>query len=260
MIQALRALERFLLPNACVACDGAVAGADPDAVVCGICRSRLRRVVGGCPRCQAPMPPVGPCRFCAEWPPELTWARSAVWLTDEAREIVHHFKYQGLRALGTLAAGYIARTVGRPAGALLVPVPLDRRRARVRGFNQAQVIADALAAAWRLPVGASVLWRARAAVSQTALAPQERLQNVAAAFRARPAPPPRGEGAESPIILVDDVVTTGATARAAASALGSQGWRRIGVVSFARALPFALRATAEQPSFIHSTRAYRTTR
>ncbi len=286
----LGALERFLLPNVCVACNRAVERHSPDALVCGVCRSRARRVSWGrgwgcgwgCPRCAHPLPPVGPCRFCGAWPDSLRWVRSAVWMDDEAREIVHHLKYEGYTTLGDLAATFIARALRRPEGSL-VPVPLSARRLKNRGYNQASVIADALGRIWRLPVRKGILRRTRNTDTQTALTPEERIENVRGAFAASPppTPPPQGRqgrqgrqnapasaagegmGSEeaaasaagkgrggAAIILVDDVLTTGATLAAAATALEAAGWNDVGAVTFARAQPFVMRAMDDQMSDI----------
>lgn len=237
----LAALERTILPNSCVSCERAIERAHPDALVCGTCRSRLVALAGGCGRCGQPLPPVGPCRFCASWPDALTWARSAVWLGDEARGMVHHLKYEGYVALGVEIARVIGRHVRRPVAGIIVPIPLGARRLRQRGYNQAAVIARALAAQWRLPLGESALTRVRETSSQTALDPERRRGNVANAFRARPAPigGDTGRWASTPaVILVDDVLTTGATVAASAAALADAGWSSIGAVTFARALPF----------------------
>ncbi len=131
----LRALERFLLPNSCVVCERAIECATPDALVCAVCRIRMRPVAPGCTRCGESMPLIGPCRFCVHWPPALQSVRSAVLLTPEARGIVHHLKYQGYESLATLMAAWIAKSVSRPASATIIPIPMARRRARVRGFH-----------------------------------------------------------------------------------------------------------------------------
>lgn len=224
-------------------------GTDPDALVCGQCRLRLKPLLGGCPRCRQPLPLIGPCRFCATWPAELVWARSAVWLDPEARQVVHHLKYSGLARLGSFLAATIARHVPRPAGAAaLVPVPASARKLRERGYNQAALIGRALGAAWNIPVREELLTRRRDAGSQTALTPEERLANVAGAFAARPAAsvpsasPAAGE-AVAELVIVDDVLTTGATLCAAATELVVAGWPRVAAVTFARALPVERRMT-----------------
>jgi predicted amidophosphoribosyltransferase len=274
---ALLALERLLLPNSCVSCGRVVVPSEPDALVCAQCYARLRAVPAGCARCCQPLPPVGPCRFCADWPEAFEWVRSAVWLGDEARDIVHHLKYQAYTLLADVIADKMQR-LAKPAGRLiLVPVPLSQKRLRKRGYNQAEAIARALAARWKCDVDSDVLVRIRDTKSQTKLTPDERGANVGGAFCAAPPPTsPRlgGEGGEegeerldqgispsppsppspsSPstsvteppkptsIILVDDVLTTGATLVAAASALQDAGWSSVGAVTFARALPFVVR-------------------
>ncbi len=261
----LLALERFVLPNACIHCERTVERRTPDALLCGVCVSRMRGVAPGCTRCHHPLPPIGPCRFCAAWPAQLHIARSAVWLGPEARSLIHHLKYQGFRRLACLAADLMVRrspTAPVPH-AILVPVPLTPKRERRRGFNQAADLAHALGIRWGIPV-VSVLRRIPGGGSQTVLTPLERATNVAGVFQATPPSPdvspvpPRiarahrqpatpAEAARrdggAAVILVDDVLTTGATVAAAAMALARAGWRDIEAVTFARALPFALRAT-----------------
>jgi predicted amidophosphoribosyltransferase len=101
------------------------------------------------------------------------------------------------------------------------------------------LIARALGHLWDRPV-ADLLERPRDTTTQTALTPEARLANVATAFSAR------GPASETAAILVDDVLTTGATLRAASETLAARGWRRITAVTFARALPFEIRAVADR--------------
>ena len=265
MAGVIRALERLLLPNACVACERLVEPQRPDALVCGPCLSRLQYLGPGCERCRQPKPPVGPCRFCGTWPQSLESVLSAVWLGAEAREMIHHLKYEGYTALAEAIADVIRRAAIHPPTGVLMPVPLGARRRRARGYNQAAAIARALSTRWRLPVWEHVLGRSRDTRSQTTLSPGERRSNVSGAFVAAPPPPAFGKreagsgkrgGADAAtpqerrrnqggpaVILVDDVLTTGATLAAAASALEGAGWPTVSAVTFARALPFARRAT-----------------
>lgn len=183
----------------------------------------------------------------------IRFVHSAVWLEEEAREILHHLKYGGYWALAEVTADVIDRSLlVRPTG-VLCPIPLGRRRLRDRGYNQAELIARALAQRWQLPLLAGLLRRTRETRSQTALDPARRKRNVADAFSASPASPASGgvvvrgraagEGKRGgAIILVDDVLTTGATVAAGAAALERAGWENVAAVTFARALPFEQRA------------------
>jgi predicted amidophosphoribosyltransferase len=153
-------------------------------------------------------------------------------------------KYEGYRAIAPEIADIIARRIPQPPRGILTPIPLGRRRLASRGYNQAAEIARALAARWNLPLSESLLRRTRDTKTQTSLAPEEREVNVTGAFQASPraAVNEGAAGVVRAVILVDDVLTTGATIAAAARSLEAAGWEEIGAVTFARALPFAGRA------------------
>ena len=178
---------------------------------------------------------VGPlCGACRRRAPAFAYARAALRYEDTAREALHALKFGGHRALAAPLADLVASVLaGRwPAGPpdLLVPVPLHPRRERERGFNQAGLIARRLGRAWGCPVRPDVLARVVATESQTALDSAARLANVRGAFRLRR--PQVVEGRH--VVLVDDILTTGATVSACARALEAGGPRTIGVVAVAR--------------------------
>ncbi len=227
--RALAGVERWLLPPACLLCDASIPAGEGDALVCGLCRSRWRRVCGPlCARCGQPSLADLECRLCASWPAGLTRVRSAVWLVDGAREAVHQLKYQGWWRVANALAEAMRDLEPLTGRVSLIPIPLGSRRLRQRGYNQSERIARALGARTGLTVRTDVLSRTRETPTQTALTPEGRQANVAGAFRAAAAAGVR-------CVLVDDVFTTGATLAEAGSALAAAGASGVEAVTFARA-------------------------
>ena len=241
------ALEQLLLPAECLVCHGLLGPARADDLVCPVCRSRWRPVrPPWCERCGQPEPHFGPCRLCREWPGALRVVRSAVWLDGGARAAVHALKYRGLPRIAVDLAESLVRLLPRPVpGTLLVPIPLGPARLKRRGYNQSDVLARALGRRWGLAVAPQLLVRVRDTPTQTALTPAARLANVAGAFAVRIDDcglricRRRSQFAISnskiPIVLVDDVFTTGATLAEAARVLGEAGVSSITAVTFGRA-------------------------
>jgi predicted amidophosphoribosyltransferase len=227
--RALAELECWLLPPACLLCESPIPARDGDALVCGLCVSRWRRVPAPlCPRCGQPGADGAACRICASWPEGLARARSAVWLERGARRAAHRLKYGGWTRLADPMAAAMRGLEPLTGQVCLVPIPLGARRRAERGYNQSECLAEALAAWVGGTVRADVLRRARDTPTQTALTPEARQANVAGAFAAIGRPPARA-------VLVDDVFTTGATLCAAAAALRAAGCERVEAVTFARA-------------------------
>jgi ComF family protein len=115
----------------------------------------------------------------------------------------------------------------------IIPVPLARARERERGYNQSALLAKEISRRWEIPVWTDVVERSRSTRTQTELTPGERLSNVAGAFRTRDCAARKLRGAH--LVIVDDVVTTGATLNACALALFEAGARIISYVTFGRA-------------------------
>jgi ComF family protein len=139
-------------------------------------------------------------------------------------------KFSGWHALGTHLAGAMAESAAHLGADAVTWVPLSRRRRRRRGFDQAEVLAREVAARLKLPVRAMLL-RARDTPAQARLSGPERRRALADAFRPRGEDPPPGR-----VLLVDDVLTTGATAAACARALKEADTRRVGLLTAARSL------------------------
>lgn len=162
-------------------------------------------------------------------------------MRGSAARLVRELKYAGWTALAVPMgralsdpAANLARRARVPTGeVLLAPVPITPARRRERGFNQARLLADALSDVLGVQV-AELLERSTARRSQVHLRRRDRLANAPGSFRTRVG----AEGGERErrrsVLLVDDVITTGATGAACATTLEEAGWQPIGLVSFAR--------------------------
>lgn len=148
------------------------------------------------------------------------------------REAVQALKYRGVAALAAPMASLMARYLREePPGAdFLVPVPLHSLRRRLRGYNQSELLARELSAGLGLPLAARALARQRSTPPQARAAGEsERHANVAGAFEGR-----RADVEGRKVLLVDDVMTTGATLDACALALREAGAARVHALTFAR--------------------------
>lgn len=233
----LQQAEALLLPRVCVACEGLLPETSGE-LVCAHCWSRV--LVLPHPRCErCGHPGAGEsCRWCALLPPYVRAVRSWCWMPGGVGErVVYALKYEGWHAVGREMASRMARLDWPPdvrdEAAALVPVPLAPSRERARGFNQSAVLARALGAAMGLSVWEDVIERPRATETQTRLTPEQRLTNVANAFRVVSGGSARVRGTH--LILVDDVVTTAATLNECAATLWGAGARIISYVTFGRA-------------------------
>ncbi len=168
------------------------------------------------------------------------------------RDAIHALKYNRLhpaaRGLGALLASAIAQLAGEaPTEMLVIPIPLHHAKYARRGFNQARALAHAALRVlhrthpqWRLTLAPTSLIRLRATESQAGLTPRQRRLNVRGAFSVSdPAVVARKD-----ILLVDDILTTGATTRAAARTLLRAGAESVWIATLAR----ARRRTAASPA------------
>jgi len=167
-------------------------------------------------------------------PPSYDRARAAVRYDDVARALVHKFKYSDHMELSGMMGQWMARAgreLTREADAL-VPVPLHWRRLWARRFNQSASLASAVSRAANVPVLYESLKRVRATPQQVGLDKGERAGNVSGAFRV-PAER-KADVSGRRLILVDDVLTSGATVDACARALLRAGAAHVDVLVFAR--------------------------
>ncbi|MCC6337952.1 MAG: ComF family protein [Myxococcales bacterium] len=225
------AVADVFFPPACAACDEVLPA--PGAF-CEDCRALVLEVGDvHCPRCGEPgrFPEDG-CPRCRALPPPFTRAFAPFEHDGAMARAVHRFKYEDrpdlARPLGRLLAASAQRALSSMPGPF-IPLPLHVSRFRERKFDQAALLCVALAEVLRRPVEDAWLSRTRATPRQVGLSDVQREENVAGAFLAAPAV--RGQS----VVLVDDVLTTGATAREAARALLHAGAERVFVLTLARA-------------------------
>jgi ComF family protein len=227
---ASRSLIHRLFPPTCLLCLDRGQGTTLD--LCRGCEADFPLNQPACEACALPAPAAGGlCGRCAGRR-AFDAAFAPYRYEFPLVELIHRLKYGNqialARILGTLLARRLAER-GRPAVDAIVPVPLHPAREARRGYNQAREIAGFAAGLLGLPVEHRLARRIRETEEQAALPAIVRAANVRGAFEVRTrAPPPR-------VAIVDDVLTTGATAAALAQALGRAGCSHVEVWAVARA-------------------------
>jgi competence protein ComFC len=235
---AVDAALNFIYPPVCQICGEERAGA-AEGYVGGKCWAGVRFIKAPfCERCGLPYAGAIThefrCENCAETEFSFRCARSAVAANGLMLEVIHRYKYK--RAvwfeafLGDLLVRQAAPALAGEKWDLIVPVPLHPVKEREREFNQAACLARHLGRALRLPVNNRLLRRVKFTETQTRLTRPERAANMKAAFAARAGKELHG----AKVILVDDVLTTGATTDACAHAARRAGASEVCVWTVAR--------------------------
>ena len=223
---------------------------------CLLCRAPLASGAAGlCQACERAMTPCGPpvcqrcglpragaydarlvCPSCERRQPAFDKARAPFVYTSPVRAAVHAFKYDGHRRLGRWLAHRMAQTAAHEVADepidRVVPVPMHWAKRRLTGLNPAEWLASAVAAQLGLSCDVRTLRRVKWTPTQTRLTRTLRLRNVREAFAAS-----GSSLKDCTILLVDDVLTSGATAQACAQALRAHGAARVLVLTAARAVP-----------------------
>jgi ComF family protein len=230
---ARRGLD-LLLPPRCAACDSAV---DVQGQLCGECFGRTQFIsVPFCIRCGVPFAAVeqggadGVCPSCLASPPVFREARAALRYDDQARRLILPLKHGDRVELAAVLAPMMVRAGSAllQRADVLAAVPLHRRRLFERKYNQAVLLAFAVGRLAGRKVVPDALIRTRRTAPLEAKSPEERAQEVAGAIGVRPSR--RAAVSGKSVLLIDDVMTSGATANACAAALLAAGAAAVDVL------------------------------
>jgi ComF family protein len=249
-------LVTTFFPAECRCCEGPLlrAGSVP---VCEACVDRVRRSeLAGCSRCGegldldlqmedirfAGMLPEGLlCRECRLAAPEFERAVAYATYDGELRGLIRLLKFARVRGVAKLLGGRMAEAILQLEGAaanelLVIAVPLFKRRERQRGYNQSVLLADealrrlrALRPGWKLVAAHRAIERRRSTESSFELSRKGRRRNLSGAFRVS------GDVRGREVLLIDDILTSGATARECARVLKRAGAAKVWVATLARA-------------------------
>ena len=225
-----------ILPPRCLKCGEIIADSGS---LCGRCWPELRFLSAPCCACcgfpfEFDMGEGSLCAACTADRPLYDRARAALVYDDASRDLVLRFKHADRIDGAATFAGWMGRAGAELVASadIIAPVPLHRWRLVRRRYNQAAVLANAIAALRGKRVVPDLLVRRRATPSQGHLGRSQRRRNVAGAFALHPGRAHSAVGAR--ILLVDDVLTTGATAEACAKALRNAGAKAVDLLVLAR--------------------------
>lgn len=228
--QLLGRVAAGVWPQMCVFCG--VECSDAEDGICEACTADLPWLDSACPRCAAPLPARVPCGDCQSEPPVFASALAALRYSFPVDAAIRRLKFhRRLEYAPVLGQALVARAEDRVEDVdALLPVPLNWQRRFARGYNQAFELCRPLAVTTGIPLLTDIR-RTRPTPFQSGLPASARKGNVAGAFRAR-----RRINARH-VLVVDDVMTTGATCNAVAAAALDAGAERVSVLVLARAQP-----------------------
>lgn len=231
---------RLVFPPRCAACDGELPGYADDFPLCTPCRQTLGPEVWyGCPRCGSAMPddeyvPI-PCGLCRGTRLHFDAVYTLGSYADQLRDVVLRMKRRSgdslSAAMGRLFAQRRGQLLTQYEADLAVPVPMHWSRRLWRGTNSPEVLAAGLGEFLGIPARRHAVARRRNTLPQVDLSPHQRFQNVRGAFAVRRATGLKGRR----VLLLDDVLTTGATCSEVAKALKQAGASTVAVAVLARA-------------------------
>jgi ComF family protein len=210
-------------PEDCVLCL-----AHAGDTLCARCEQTLPWLGIACPGCAMPLASAETCALCARSRPAFDAARACFEYRFPLDRLVHRFKFAGDLAVGRWLGERLAHATRGEHADLLVAAPLSRARLRTRGFNQALELARRVSRASGIALDATALVKVRETDPQPGLGRPERARNLRDAFRCA------RDVRDLQVAIVDDVLTTGATAHELARVLKASGAARVSVWAVAR--------------------------
>ena len=216
----LKSLADFAFPPICYGCDTEI----EEGLVCEGCRLALfTHELAVCPKCGRPCTRTaetcGQCRT----PFRLSRVRAVGTYAPPFDKLIHAFKYSGKTKVGELLGQAVAALVRQDevlsAADAVCPIPLHPARLRERGFNQSLLLAGAISMSTGIPLVEFLVRKKNTPTQTLKTRPKDRLKNLARAFRLRP----DADVTSKTVLLVDDVMTTGATLDQAAQPLLAAG-------------------------------------
>lgn len=218
----------LLLSQDCMLCGGP----GGNELLCAACAESLPKLPRpGCPRCALPTPTGETCGRCLTKPPHFDAALAPFRYDFPLDKLVQSYKYGHRLPLGTYFGKQLAAACHELVADLIVPLPLHQDRLRERGFNQALELARPVSKALKVPIDTSNCSRIRNTPAQANLAWRERDKNIRGAFHCS------ADLSGKRILLVDDVMTSGASLNECARTLKLHGAGSVSVAVVARALP-----------------------
>ena len=233
-------LRDLVFPPLCIGCHHLLTPSDKPWQICPNCRQRvIRNRPPFCQMCSRPLSHFSKpfCKTCRRLPRAFNQAWAATFYTDKMSDLLFKFKYgqkTGLRYFFSHLMLAFVETYRLPLATidLIVPIPLHPSRQRERGFNQSELLAALVSRRLAIPLSAGHLVRVRPTGFQARLRQKERWTNLEAAFKMKSSLAVRGKN----ILLIDDLLTTGATSSGAAQVLKTAGAATVYVLALAVAI------------------------
>lgn len=230
----IKVIQNSVYPNICLICG---AKGEQGLNLCLGCYSDLPWNTICCHQCALPLTSTNKqlfqCGECLQQPPPFDRSLSPLIYNKAISRLISEFKFSGKLYNGELLSHLLATHIeqkGQQLPSLIIPVPLHRTRLQKRGYNQALELARPLSRRFGIPIAQDIVMRSRATLPQSSLEKKARYQNIRGSFEVRK------QLAFAHVVIVDDVITTGATVAELALTLKRAGVERVDAWSVARTL------------------------